>query len=142
MRGRRVLFAALLALPGCGGDCEDLDDLAARVVAGAVDCGLGTDADGSTAALSAVNACVDDATTRRARYAVRYRIRGIDSALYLVLQHEADGTLHRYWTDSGLFGEGGSVERGFCAGGARAQSFSGAAVRDCDARPISQSSCD
>ena len=139
---RRLLVALALPLAGCGGDCESLHALAGRVAVGAVDCGTGSDLPGAEAPLAAANACVDAAAARGGRFAVRYRILGIDSALHLVLQHEADGALHRYWVDAAPFDGSRTVDRGLCAGAATARSFSRGAVRDCTPQAQSMSVCD
>ncbi|MEZ4410871.1 MAG: hypothetical protein R3A52_30990 [Polyangiales bacterium] len=89
-----------------------------------------------------MNACVDGAVARGERFSVRYRVLGVDSALTLTLQHEADGALHRYWTDATLGGDPVIVERGVCEGAPAARRFTSREVRDCEARTVSRSVCD
>ncbi len=87
----RLWAFAVITLFGCGDQCETFDDLASRVVSDAVVCVNGSDLNGEEATLSAANACVDAATSRGGRFAVRDRISGLDTVQYLLLQHESDG---------------------------------------------------
>lgn len=137
------MLAALIggSVIACGSDCEDPGELAERVAPGTTDCGEASDV-GPDSALAAVNACVDGAVARGDRFSVRYRVLGVDSALTLTLQHEADGALHRYWTDAYWEGSPVTVERGVCEGAPAAQRFTSREVRDCVARAVSRSVCD